>query len=376
MNLNIKRRLLMCILAAVCTCSLLINTACSSDDAEGAAGSTQAGTIAEEYAADNSAADDSAAGEAQDEIAAAEEGTAEAADNGDVDVYRTVSEGGRLTYEKLNRSGAPSLDEIVDAIPAYSGTPAAWINEDRPYFSDKYMKAESFEYYSPLDSLGRCGICIACVGQDLMPTEERGNISGIKPTGWHSVEYSNVDGGHLYNRCHLIAYMLTGENDNSRNLITGTRYMNVEGMLPREELVNDYVERTGNHVLYRITPVFKGNNLVASGVIMEAKSVEDNGAGLQFNVYVYNRQPGIKIDYSNGDSRLMASESKTTKSAAGSSNSDSTKGDYVANTNSGKFHYSWCSSVSSMSDHNKYVYKGKRQKLIDMGYEPCGSCCP
>lgn len=164
------------------------------------------------------------------------------------------------------------------------------------------MTVNSYEVYSPLDALGRCGAASACVGVDLMPTEERGSIGQVKPSGWQTVKYDCVDGKYLYNRCHLIGYQLAGENANKQNLITGTRYMNVEGMLPFENMVDSYVEETENHVLYRVTPVFEGENLVASGVQIEAFSVEDEGEGLCFNVYIYNVQPGVVIDYATGES--------------------------------------------------------------------------
>lgn len=190
-------------------------------------------------------------------------------------------------------------------VPAYSGKPYVEINQKVPYFADSELSTTSYEYYSDLDSLGRCGVCIASVGQDIMPTEKRGDIGSVKPTGWHTVKYAGVvDGNYVYNRCHLIGYQLTGENANTKNLITGTRYLNVEGMLPFENMVADYVKETGNHVMYRVTPVFDGNNLLASGVLMEAKSVEDNGAGILFNVFCYNVQPGVTIDYATGDSSL------------------------------------------------------------------------
>lgn len=201
--------------------------------------------------------------------------------------------------------------EIIE-IPAYFGQDYVEINGNIPFFDDSELSAESFEYYPELDLLGRCGVCMASVGQDIMPTEERGEIGSIKPSGWHTVKYPGIiDGNYLYNRCHLIGYQLTGENANTKNLITGTRYMNTEGMLPFENRVADYVEETGNHVMYRVTPVFEGKNLLAKGVVIEAKSVEDNGAGILFNVFCYNVQPGIIIDYANGDS--MADESAGAK---------------------------------------------------------------
>lgn len=178
------------------------------------------------------------------------------------------------------------------------------INNNNPDFKEEDLSTKSFEIYSDLDELGRCGVAYANIGKDIMPTEERESIGQIKPTGWRTARYDCVEGKYLYNRCHLIGYQLTAENANEKNLITGTRYMNVEGMLLFENIVADYIKKTGNHVLYRVTPIFKENNLVVSGVQMEAKSVEDNGQGVQFNVYVYNNQPGIEINYLTGESKL------------------------------------------------------------------------
>ena len=193
----------------------------------------------------------------------------------------------------------------ISKVPAYSGTPYVELNNNVPAFSDEEKSETSFERYSELDELGRCGPAIANIGKDLMPREKRGSIGMIKPSGWHTVRYDDlVDGKYLYNRCHLIGFQLSGENANERNLITGTRYMNVEGMLPFEDMVADYVQDTNNHVLYRVTPIFEGKNLVASGVQMEAQSVEDHGKGIEFNVFVYNVQPGITIDYITGESHL------------------------------------------------------------------------
>nr|WP_330361255.1 DNA/RNA non-specific endonuclease [Lachnobacterium bovis] len=178
------------------------------------------------------------------------------------------------------------------------------MNDNKPFFDDKLLTKKSFEYYSDLDSLGRCGFAVASIGQDLMPTQKRGAIGMVKPTGWHTIKYDHVDGKYLYNRCHLIGYQLTAENANKQNLITGTRYLNVEGMLPFENLVADYVKETNNHVLYRVTPIFKGNDLVAKGVLIEGKSVEDKGEGVTFNVFCYNTQPKVSIDYKTGYSHL------------------------------------------------------------------------
>ena len=193
----------------------------------------------------------------------------------------------------------------MEEIPEFDeSTPFVVIHDNIPEFEDKYFTTASFESYSELDDLGRCGVAFANVSLDTMPTEERGAIGNVKPSGWHTVKYDIVDGKYLYNRCHLIGYQLTAENANRQNLITGTRYMNVEGMLPFENAVANYIKETDHHVLYRVTPVYEGNNLIASGVQMEAKSVEDKGNGVEFNVYVYNDQPGIEIDYATGESRL------------------------------------------------------------------------
>lgn len=207
------------------------------------------------------------------------------------------------TKDKLSGTIAYASEHItLDEIPEYSGSAYVVINDNNPFFEDNELTTNSFESYSELDSLGRCGTCLASVGKDIMPTEPRGEIGSVKPTGWQTAKYDNVDGKYLYNRCHLIGYQLTGENANKQNLITGTRYLNVNGMLPFENMVADYVKETNNHVYYRVTPIFKDNNLVADGVLMEAKSVEDNGDGILFNVYCYNVQPGIQINYLTGES--------------------------------------------------------------------------
>ena len=192
--------------------------------------------------------------------------------------------------------------ELKD-VPAYSGEPYVELNGNAPEFSDKEKQnTKAFEKYSPLDSLGRCGVAYANICKEIQPTEPRGEIGSVRPSGWQTIKYNDlIDGNYLYNRCHLIGYQLAGENANERNLITGTRYLNVQGMLPFENMVDDYVDETGNHVLYKVTPVFEGNNLVASGVQMQAWSVEDQGRRICFNVYCYNVQPQITIDYATGD---------------------------------------------------------------------------
>jgi DNA-entry nuclease len=209
-----------------------------------------------------------------------------------------------VTAGSAQDSSAESETVELTDIPSYSGSPYIELHGNKPLFTEEEYTTESFETYADLDKLGRCGTAYACVGTELMPTEERGAIGHVKPTGWHTVKYNDlIDGNYLYNRCHLIAYELSGENANEKNLITGTRYMNIQGMLPFENEVAAYVKKTQNHVLYRVTPVFEGKNLVASGVTMEAYSVEDSGEGICFYVYVYNVQPGIEIDYATGESR-------------------------------------------------------------------------
>lgn len=209
-----------------------------------------------------------------------------------------------LNESTNNFLSSSNASATISDIPAYSGKAYVEINENKPNFSTSDLTTTSFEKYSPLDELGRCGIAFANVGTDIMPTSERESISSVKPTGWQTVKYDSISGKYLYNRCHLIGFQLTAENANELNLITGTRYLNVDGMLPFENMVADYVKETNNHVLYRVTPVFEGNDLVAKGVQIEAMSVEDNGEGIEFNVFIYNVQPGITIDYSTGNSAL------------------------------------------------------------------------
>ncbi|MGI6275704.1 MAG: DNA/RNA non-specific endonuclease [Acutalibacteraceae bacterium] len=262
---------------------------------------------------------------------------------------------------------APAAAVALEDVPAFSGAPYVEIDGNQPAFSEAERTAESFETYSALDELGRCGPAFACIGQDLMPTQERESISQVRPTGWQNAEYDFVDGGYLYNRCHLIGFQLTGENANERNLITGTRYMNVEGMLPFENMVADYVKETGSHVLYRVTPVFEAEELVARGVQMEAWSVEDEGDGVCFNVYVYNNQPGVEIDYRTGESRAAGAESSAEPAQ------DET---YILNVRSKKFHRPNCASVDSMREENRETFHGSREALVEQGYAPCGSCNP
>lgn len=269
------------------------------------------------------------------------------------------------------------------ALLKYSGKPYAVVNGGIPSFSQ--TGTASWERYGELDRLGRCTAAEACIGRDIMPTLTRGPIGQIKPTGWHTAKYDFVDGKYLYNRCHLIGFQLTGENANERNLITGTRYLNTKGMLPFENMVADYIKDTGNHVMYRCTPVFAGNELVARGVHLEAYSVEDNGDGICFNVFIFNVQPGVKIDYLTGESSLEG-ESTTTPTPKPSvtpkptpkpsPSSTAQAQSYVLNTKTHVFHYASCRHVSSIKDANRKNFTGSRDALIDRGYSPCGSCHP
>lgn len=270
---------------------------------------------------------------------------------------------GFYIYKQSNSTeiSTPNID--INSVPEYTNKAYVPINSNTPDFAEDDIKNKSYEYYSDLDSLGRCGTCIASVGKDIMPTEERGAIGSVKPTGWQTVKYDIVDGKYLYNRCHLIGYQLTGENANEKNLITGTRYLNIDGMLPFENMVADYVKETGNHVIYRATPYYKGNNLVASGVQLEGYSVEDKGEGISFNVYCYNVQPGIDIDYTTGDSSLAEDNTSQT-----SDNNENATMVWVQKSGGSKYHSK--SDCSGMQNALQIT----EQEAISKGYEPCKRC--
>lgn len=271
-----------------------------------------------------------------------------------------------------------------DVVP-YDNNPSLVINGNIPFFSDDEKKTESFETYGELDKLGRCTKAYACIDRSMMPETEREPIGNIQPSGWQLIKYDFIEDIFLYNRCHLIGYQLTGQNANERNLITGTRYMNVQGMLPYENQVAEYLKSSDNHALYRVTPIFDGDNLVASGVLMEAYSVEDEGA-LQFCVYCYNVQPGVIISYDTGES--VADE--TYEAARLPSSASDTDGEYVdevgliipegttyvLNENTKRFHYADCDSVYEMLDKNRAFTDLSREELIEQGYRPCGNCKP
>lgn len=292
-----------------------------------------------------------------------------------------------FTQTPATEPAAPAPEGSFDysEVPAYSDEPYVAVNDNIPFFTAEEAleppaaaslgtepgagQVRSFEAYSNLDELGRCGPAVSAVGLDIMPTEKRGSISEVHPSGWVQAKYDFVDGEALYNRCHLLGYQLTAENANPYNLITGTRYMNTQGMLPFENMVADYVKETGNHVLYRVTPVFVDDELVARGVLMEAQSVEDDGDGVEYAVFAYNVQPGVGIDYQTGESWL-AEPQKTQAPAANA------KVTYVLNTSSMRFHKPDCTSVDGMSASNREDFSGTRKELVNEGYEPCGNCKP
>ncbi len=332
--------------------------------------------------------------------------------------YSYVSTGGTQTLEEyLVAPVKPVTYDIPGKVPfdinnikGYSGTPYEIVNNNIPYFKTEDFPKDSFEYYSTLDSLGRCGICMANVGADIMPTEKREDIGSVKPTGWHLVRYDDIiKDKYLYNRCHLLGFQLTGENANEKNLITGTRYLNVDGMLPFENKVANYVKSSNNHVLYRVTPIFVESELVARGVLMEASSVEDNGKEVCFNVFCYNVQPGIDINYADGESKISDSvqtttvtskvtttktttttvkttTSKTTTSRTTTQTTTTTKATtvttapnydakYIGNKKTHKFHSASCKEVNRMNEENKW-YCDSRDELVNSGYSPCGKCNP
>lgn len=383
--------------AAIALCELLaiatIFTGCASTNLSGtegaghAAGAVVAGEDSSGALGSKDNADGVPGGSAQSEADSGANGTGQA-------------DAGKPQDELVNNNSYVSLD----AIPAYEGKAYVAVNNNEPFFTDSDMTTTAFENYSDLDSLGRCGVAYANICKEIMPTEKRGKIGMIKPSGWHTVKYDVIKDRYLYNRCHLIGYQLAGENANPKNLITGTRYLNVEGMLPFENLVADYVNNTGNHVLYRVTPMFSGDNLVANGVLIEAKSVEDNGGGILFNVYCYNVQPGVGINYENGDSWLdgttpqnegsqssagsvagaSAGESGSSSSTTGSSSSGS---DSLAAENSAADSSNSETMVHITATGKKYHRAGCRtlkksdtevtlDEAKSMGLSPCGICNP
>ena len=284
----------------------------------------------------------------------------------DADGEMTSSDARAILFAVLN--GSQDNDPMLMLAAAYSGEPFAVLHNNLPLFTDAEKQDTTvFELYSPLDTLGRCGTAYANLCRELMPTEDRESISSVTPTGWHNRQYDFVSGGWVYNRCHIIGFQLAGEQANKQNLITGTRYLNIEGMLPFENMIADYIKETDNHVLYRATPIFIGDNLLCEGVQIEAWSVEDNGEGICFHVFCYNVQPGVIFDYTTGEN-----------SAADSDPTDEPIVEilYILNTNSKKFHLPTCASAASISDKYRQEFTGDRENLIQDGYSPCGNCKP
>lgn len=295
---------------------------------------------------------------------------------GSLGITNPPGDGDSITIEDnsgIGTSTSPvgSICRLSD-IPRYSGKAYVSVNGGAPDFTPADLTTKSYETYGALDKLGRCTVCISSIGIDLMPTEDRESISSVTPSGWVNVKYDTalVDGGYIYNRCHLIGFQLTGENANRENLITGTRYLNIEGMLPFENMIAAYVKETENHVLFRVTPVFDGNNLVASGVLMEAYSIEDEGDGICFAVFAYNVQPGIVIDYKTGKSALSGEGlPEEPKYEQGETL-------YVLNVGSRRVHRPECSGVGSMAEYNKQETYELLSSLLDRGFTACGTCKP
>ncbi len=259
------------------------------------------------------------------------------------------------------------IDDInitLNDIPTFEGKAYTVVNNNEPFFNTEDFEAVSFELYSEQDMWQRCGEAVSIIGKDIMPTSERESIANVIPTGWQNTSYAIVEEGFLYQRCHLLGFQLTGENDNPKNLITGTRYLNIEGMLPFENMIAEYVKTTGNHVLYRATPMFSGDNMLSSGVLLEAESMEDNGEGVLFNVFCYNVQPGVIINYASGKSNLDEAFMGIGEAT------------YIINTNSNKFHEVDCGSAKTIKAENREESYLTRETLMALGYTPCGNCEP
>ena len=284
-----------------------------------------------------------------------------------------------LFSTKDNTEGSSPVS--LDAIPVYSGSPYVAVNGNEPFFTAEEITTEAFESYSPLDSLGRCGVAFASLARELMPTEERGDINSVTPSGWEYGGRSNnkrYSGEWLYNRCHLIGHQLAGENANEKNLITGTRYLNIEGMLPFENQIADYIKETGNHVMYRVTPIYEGDNLVASGVLMEGYSVEDEGEGIFFCIYAYNVQPGVEINYKNGQSRESGDTETDISGDSADTPTDPNAPTYILNKSSKKYHLPGTSCAGSVSEANRLEYYESVEAFPELypDYTPCGTCKP
>ncbi len=287
-------------------------------------------------------------------------------------------------YNRFLGEQWPASVVDLDDVPEFNGYPYVIINDGVPFFTEDEIVTSAYERYSDLDNLGRCGVTIACIDRSLMPTEERGSIGSVKPSGWQTIKFDIVDGKYLYNRCHLIGFQLTGENANRQNLITGTRFMNVDGMLPFENMVADHLKEVGGHVMYRVTPIYNGTEPVARGVLMEAYSVEDSGEGVQFCVYVYNNQPGIRINYADGTAKLddgipFPEDDITLPGGEVADTPDEDAGNeeiktFIVNTSTGNYHKTTCTYATSSKNTEEYV--GTISDLNEAGYDACKVCNP
>lgn len=330
------------------------------------------GTVSEDFLPADSVSSDPVSGDS----AAVDPVSADTASVGTQGLSGSESAGPGLWEQDLPRVGLPAGFDR-EAVPVYSGSAWADVNDDVPFFSTEEMDAALrlieaggiFQQYGELDGIGRCTGACALAGPETLPRKERGSIDLVKPTGWHTVKYDGVDGKYLYNRCHLIGFQLTGQNANEKNLITGTRFMNIEGMLPYEDSVQAYIKGTGKHVLYRVTPVFFEENLLADGVLMEARSVED--PLVQFCAFCFNVQPGISIDYATGESEGAAFTEKKD-----SGDIPEKQWDYIVNVRTGIFHIPSCDVVKKISRKNRQGFSGTPEELTVMGYKPCGRCIP
>ena len=283
---------------------------------------------------------------------------------------------GATTYAEASTSDAVPVSTL-SAIPLYDGTDYVVLQNNQPDFYVWQISATPYVLFSRLDALGRTGAAMACLGPETLPTQARGSMGNTYPSGWQTTQYDDLgEDRYLYNRSHVIAFMLCGDNATPENLFTGTRYLNTGSMVIFESQVADYISRTKNHVIYRCTPIYAGEDLVATGVQMEAYSVEDRGA-LCFNVFAFNIQPGIVIDYATGESVKEGTETSATGvDRSGPQATEAPKVTYVLNTNTKKFHYPSCSSVKDIKDNHRKNFYGTREEAVAAGYAPCGRCHP
>ena len=301
------------------------------------------------------------------------------------------------TAEAGIEEAIPRSSITFEELPEYIGEDFAILHDNIPEFTLWQLKTEAFVSFSPLDALGRTGPGFACLGKETLPQESRGSIGSIQPSGWQTVRYDDlIADKYLYNRCHVIAFALCGDNATPENLFTGTRYLNITLMTQLENSISQYIQGTGNHVLYRVTPIYQGQNLVASGVQMEGYSIEDHGQTICFNVFVYNIQPGVLIDYKTGESRrdpeyVVPTPSPAESHAPAEEETETllfstedveaeaparTSITYVLNTNTMRFHFPYCSSVNSMSERNRQDFTGTREEALALGYQSCRLCNP